>query len=187
MEINFFGKKTLASLILFSLVNFIQFRFKDFNIDEMFLWKLYYEIQKLIERSPHKKIATEEEFSLLINDLIEEFDIIFEERVKQDPNFKEKFIQQNSKFWGLYKTVSTFFSKPNPIVDEIKTQINKKIIETPELLDYKVKRDVDYAISDYKKQEPKEEQNFIFTETLEGETALGGEMRIQAKWTINND
>ena len=84
----------------------------------------------------------------------------------------------------VQKTVSTFFSKPNPIVDEIKTQINKKIIEIPELLDYKVKRDVDYAISDYKKQEPKEEPNFIFTETLEGETALGGEMRIQSKWNF---
>lgn len=192
MEINFFGKKTLASLIIVSIVNFIKFRFRQFNIDEMMLWKIYYELQKSLERSPLKKIATEEEFITLMTSSLKFFEEFFDEQIKKDPEFMDKLLKQNSYLWGVYKFISDFINNQNvlsPIAKEIKSQINKKIIETPELLDYKVKRDVDYAISDYEKKETKikKEPDYIFTETLEGETPLGGEMRIQAKWMVNND
>jgi hypothetical protein len=81
--------------------------------------------------------------------------------------------------------------RKNPVTDEIKYQINKKIIETPELLDYKVKRDVDMAISDYNKEvkklglEPPDNKPIYSEKPPDGSSAqdlLGGEMRLRAPW-----
>jgi hypothetical protein len=107
-----------------------------------------------------------------------------------------------------------------PFIDEIQREllrrgwiddtVNEYIIETPELLDQRVKRDVDNAIADYVKQEPEEinmknetilaeiekdkyteEQKKTVKEAIfyekppDGSNAqnlLGGEMRIRASW-----
>lgn len=70
---------------------------------------------------------------------------------------------------------------PNSV---LKDEINRKIITTPELLDYKIKRDLDKAIEEYKKQEP---LNLPQTEFYElppdGSTAqelLGGAIGIRS-------
>lgn len=217
MKINFFGKKTLASLIIVSVVNFIKFRFKQFEIDELMLWKFYYEFQKFIERSPLKKISSEEEFTSLISDVLKIFEKYFDSRIEKDPDYMNKLLKQNSYLWRIYKFFSDFINGDgllkvinSPISEEIQDQINKKIIETPELLDYKVKRDIDYAIEDYEKLEiPKpinmtnevilkdlEKNNFSETQKQivkdavysekepdgsNAQSLLGGEIRIQFK------
>lgn len=217
MKINFLGKKTLASLIITATINFIKFRFRKFDIDEITLWKFYYEFQKFIERSPLKSISSEEEFTELMVDILKIFDKFFEERIKKDPEYMNKLMKQNSYLWSIYKFFSDFINKDtilktlnNPIASEIQDQINKKIIETPELLDYKVKRDVDYAIVDYEKVEVVEPMNMTNTTILKdlekntysetqknivkdaiysekepdgslAQSILGGEMKIQFK------
>jgi hypothetical protein len=107
-----------------------------------------------------------------------------------------------------------------PFIDEIQREllrrgwiddtVNEYIIETPELLEQRVKRDVDNAIADYVKQEPEEinmknetilaeiekdkyteEQKKTVKEAIfyekppDGSAAqaiLGGEMGIKGKW-----
>lgn len=69
---------------------------RDFNVEEKTIWKIYYEIQKLL---------------------------------------------------GQY------FPKDNDLQREIQDQLNRKLIEDKELLDYKVRRDVDYSILDYERKE----------------------------------
>jgi hypothetical protein len=223
MRIDFFGKKTLASFIIVSVVNFIKIRFKKFEIDEVTLWKFYYEFQKFIERSPVKRISSEEQFTELMIKVLEIFDKFFDEKIKKDPDYMNKLLKQNSYLWTIYRFFSNFINGDNvlkiinsPISDEIQNQINRKIIETPELLDYKVKRDVDYAIIDYEKLESPSPINMTnevilkdleknnFTESQKkivrdatysekdpdgsnAQSLLGGEMRIQFKPTENND
>ncbi len=221
MEINFFGKKTLASLIIVSVVNFIKFRFKQFEIDEITLWKIYYEFQKFIERTPLKKISSEKEFTELLIDVLKIFEKYFETNLEKDPDYIKKLMKKNSYLWSIYKFFSNFVDSSgvlrvinSPISKEIQNQINKKIIETPELLNYKVKRDIDYAIQDYEKLEipkPINMTNEVILKDLEkkpfsesqkqivkdavysesppdgsiAQSILGGEMRIQFKQEEN--
>jgi hypothetical protein len=223
MKINLFGRQTLASLIITVTINFIKFKFKKFDIDEITLWKFYYEFNKFIERSPLKSISSEEEFTLLMVEVLKLFEKFFEERTKKDPDFMNKLLKQNSYLWSIYKFFSDFINREtifkiinNPLSSELQEQVNKKIIETPELLDYKVKRDVDYAIKDYEKLESpppinmtnevilKDLEKNSFSETQKkivkdavysekepdgsvAQSLLGGEMRIQFKPTENND
>ena len=58
--------------------------------------------------------------------------------------------------------------------------INDVILANSKFLDRRIERDVDAALKDLKdevKWEPVEISKPVFTETLEGETPLGGEMR----------
>lgn len=58
--------------------------------------------------------------------------------------------------------------------------INDVILANSKFLDRRIERDVDAALKDLKDEvewEPVEISKPVFTETLEGETPLGGEMR----------
>lgn len=43
------------------------------------------------------------------------------------------------------------------------------------------------AAKEMEQNEKKDERSVRFSETLEGSTALGGEMRLSADWVINDD
>ena len=78
------------------------------------------------------------------------------------------------------------------IIDEIGRQyrirvINKLIISVPELLSGRIDNDVDNAIMEYNREVDESEITPIFTEVDEGETPLGGEMRIQSPWNKKSD
>ena len=80
------------------------------------------------------------------------------------------------------------------IIDEIGKQynirvINKLILSVPELLSGRIDRELDKAIEEYQSMVELEEPKItpIFTETEEGETPLGGEMRIRSPWNNNSD
>ena len=64
--------------------------------------------------------------------------------------------------------------------------INKLIISVPELLENRIDREIDDAIEDYNSQVELDNPKPIFSEVVEGETPLGGEMRIQSPWTKDN-
>jgi len=58
--------------------------------------------------------------------------------------------------------------------------VNDVILSNSKFLERRIERDVDAALKDYEKQvdlEKVEMPEPVFTETLEGETPLGGEMR----------
>ena len=80
------------------------------------------------------------------------------------------------------------------IIDEIGKKykirlINKLIISVPELLSGRIDREIDKAIDEYNSVLELEEPEIkpIVTETVEGETPLGGEMRIRSPWNNNID
>jgi len=78
------------------------------------------------------------------------------------------------------------------IIDEIGRQyrirvINKLILSVPELLSGRIDNDVDNAIMEYNREVDESEITPIFTEVNEGETPLGGEMRIQSPWNKKTD
>ena len=75
------------------------------------------------------------------------------------------------------------------IIDQIGREygikdINDVILNSPTLLDGRIKRDVDDALKDITPEDPEIES--VFTEEKEGETPLGGEMRIRGKWVPEN-
>ena len=55
----------------------------------------------------------------------------------------------------LRRVVKLDFINKNEILKEFDNQLNEKINRTPELLDYKIKRELDYALIDYENQEKK--------------------------------
>ena len=77
------------------------------------------------------------------------------------------------------------------IIDEIGKKyrirlINKLILSVPELLSGRIDREIDRAIDEYNSMLELEESNApTFTEKSEGETPLGGEMRINSPWNKN--
>lgn len=80
------------------------------------------------------------------------------------------------------------------IVDEIGKQygirvINKLIISVPELLLGRIDNEIDKAIMEYNREVQTEEPKIIpiFTEDEEGDTPLGGELRIESPWNKNTD
>lgn len=64
--------------------------------------------------------------------------------------------------WKIYyevqKLFKQYFPDDNELQREIQDQLNRKIIEDEELREYKVRRDVDYALLDYERLE---RENYI--------------------------
>lgn len=192
MRINLLGKQSAASAILVAAVNGIIFWFKKHKIQitENEIYQLYYEIDRFIERSKINKLVekiNEEEFYKFLDEFVNAVDV----ELTKNPKFLENKIILWKIFAACQELLNKKWVRSNPVTDEIKYQINKKIIETPELLDYKVKRDVDMAISDYNKEVKKmglelPDNKPIYSEKpSDGSTAqdlLGGEMRLRAPW-----
>lgn len=118
---------------------------------------------------------------------------IFEEQKNNDPKYVDKLLKKYAGMWKVYALVNDFFDANDiatlmnsDMSKRIQESINKKMIEDEELLDYKVKRDVDEAIKVYDKLEPVERETFvekaIFTEKNDNSSLLGGEMRIRSPW-----
>ena len=147
MKINLFGKKTIASAIIASVVAAITFQLRNFNLPENFIWKAYYEITRFYEENPIDK---------KFKDLLIEILRIFEIEVDKNPELVKLITQDYVFLWDFYLKLKTKIDPNwlhnNPISREIKDQINRKINTDPELLNYKVKRDVDRAIARYEKQ-----------------------------------
>jgi len=80
------------------------------------------------------------------------------------------------------------------IIDEIGKKynirvINKLILSVPELLSGRIDNEIDKAIDEYNSVLELEEPHNtpIFTEETEGETPLGGEMRLRSPWNTTDD
>lgn len=199
MKINLLGKKTIASAILISIVSWITFQLRDFNLSKDFIWKAYYEATRIYEENP-----IDQKFQ----DLLLEIFKILEIEIDKNPELVRIITRDYTFLWEFYLSLKSKINpnwlKGNPITEEIRNQINQKIITDPELLNYKVKRDVDRAISRYEKEvrrpvTMKEQhilktiqhydsisktivENAIYYE-LPNNSILGNTMGIRGSWT----
>ena len=65
--------------------------------------------------------------------------------------------------------------------------INELVLSNSNLLEARIERDVDAAIEEYNKETDEPKDTSVFTETLEGDTPLGGEMRRTANYVVDMD
>lgn len=65
--------------------------------------------------------------------------------------------------------------------------INELVLSNSNLLEARIERDVDAAIEEYNKETDEPKETSVFTETLEGDTPLGGEMRRTANYVVDMD
>ena len=65
--------------------------------------------------------------------------------------------------------------------------INNLVLAHSQLLERRIERDIDGAIEDYLEETKEPPVVPIFTEEKEGETELGGEMRLTAPWKFDED
>lgn len=194
MRLNFLGKKSIASAIIVGTLKSIQvFSFirLGLKISDEDIWKLYYEFDKLFERMKVKQYLEkidEEEFLKFITEFVESID----KEWAKNPTFME-----NKKiFWDIFVYIKKYLNEDmmkNPLMNEINFQINQNIIQNEEVLNYKIKRDVDFAIQDYEKEVPKNlnETQPIYSEKPPDESVaqslLGGEMRLTAPWAVKKE
>lgn len=68
-------------------------------------------------------------------------------------NIDEKTLWQ--WYYEIQKLIGKYFPNDTDLQREIQDQLNRKLIEDEELRDYKVRRDVDYALWDYEQREGK--------------------------------
>ena len=91
------------------------------------------------------------------------------------------------KLWDLVDEIQRELLKRG-LIDDI---VNDYVINTPELLDQRVERDVDKAIEEYKKQEEEPKKDFIYYEKepdgSKAQELLGGEFGIKASWNLDED
>jgi hypothetical protein len=91
------------------------------------------------------------------------------------------------KLWDVVDEIQRELLKRGLIDDTV----NDYVINTPELLDQRVERDVDKAIEDYKKLEEEPKKDFIYYEKepdgSKAQELLGGEMGIKSSWNLNED
>jgi hypothetical protein len=98
-----------------------------------------------------------------------------------------KFSIDKKRLWDIVDEIQRELLKRGWIDDTV----NDYVINTPELLDQRVERDVDKAIEDYEKQEIKEADNFFYYEKepdgSKAQELLGGEIGIRGIWEIDKD
>jgi len=91
---------------------------------------------------------------------------------KQNIHIKEGDIYK--VYDELRRLINLELPDENDIFTEIKDELNRRIISDPELLKHRIKADVTYAISEYKRNLPKDRTNNINRNTYKN---LGGTER----------
>ena len=163
----------------------VWFQFKV-NIPDDMTYKTYYELKNWCVR---KNIVEFVDQDFLIEVLIEVIKVVeteTDQKLLEDPEYVKRSLKKNAGLWEIYSFFRDYVNKENvkavaesPVTKAIDGYMNSVMIKTPELLDYKVHRDVDFAIEDYQALTGETGEVKIestFTEELEGETLLGGFM-----------
>jgi len=171
----------LASSIIGGAVAFLKFRFKNLELTDELIYKTYYELQKFMERSNIDDFTNKDEFIDIMVNILKSVEGAFDEKRAEDPEFIDNLMKKHAWLWDIYKAFSSFVTSKNVksvkdsrISKEINRQINQKIIKDEVLLDYKVRRDVDYALDDVADHFPDQTTiNPIFNDD---------ELRISAPW-----
>ena len=182
-----------AQIIVGGTITFIKTRlwFWNISISDELVYKTYYEFKQWMVRHNVDDIIDRDQFIDIMVKVLKAVEGGVDEELIKDPEFIEKTLKKHSWLWLIYSIFRDYVTSENvnkvadsPITKAVDRYLNKVMIAKPNLLDYKVKRDVDFAIEDYNNEIESESEDFdpVFTETLHGDTILGGEMNISAPW-----
>lgn len=169
----------LAKLIINGAITFIKLRVRDVKITDELIYKLYYEIETMMDYFNVDEIVDRDQFTDIMVKALHLLEGEINENLEDDPEFVERLMNKHSWLWSLYQTFRDFVTTENiksiresKISQEINRQLNDTIINNEKLLDYKVKRDVDYALADIPNpKDPNLNTPEFYYE--EGETPLG--------------
>ena len=174
----------------------VWFQFKV-NIPDDMIYKTYYELKNWCVRKNIIEFVDQDFLIEVIVEVIKVVESETDQRLLEDPEYVKRSLKKNAWLWEIYSFFRDYVNKENvkavaesPVTKAIDGYMNSVMIKTPELLDYKVHRDVDFAIEDYQALTGETGEVKIestFTEELEGETLLGGPMRRTTTYETNNE
>ena len=181
-----FNKADIFSAILSVIVLWLKRTVKvRLNVDlpDDIIWKLYYEIKRYVEKTQVGKLLQDIDKEQFLNFMKEFIDVIDEEH--------PAFLDNHELMWDLFVLIKDYVNsdwlKQNAFTESLAEAVNRKIISTPELLEYKVKRDVDEAIKEYEKTETVVDTVPVIEIKENVSNPFGfDEIRIHARW-INNE
>lgn len=190
------GKRTILSAIISGIIMWMKYWWKSqtgLEISENDILKLYYEFDRFNERTKLNHFfenIDEDKFYEFLNGLLNAID------VEWDKN--PEFLANRKLVWEAFMSLKQFVNAKwikGSMTDNLSEELNQRIINNPELLDYKIKRDVDVAILDYEKkvEELKIESDNLptYIESIPdgsyAQSILGGEIRIVAPWKLKED
>lgn len=180
------GKNSLSFTILNVALNWFRFWIKrKFGIDlpESVILKMYYEFDRFASDQKLGKLIENVDEEKFINFLNEFVQVVDQEKEKNPA-----ILQNRKLMWEIFKVLKDYLNrdwiKNSSIMNGMKEELNNKIIHNKELLDYKVKRDVDRAIVEYEKLEEKDDSLIPIITTKENKENPFGfdEIRIRGKW-----
>lgn len=172
----------------------------DFDIDlsDEMVYKTYYEFKHWCIRNNVVDFVDRDLFIEVMVEVIKLVESETDKELVKDPEFVKKSLKEHAWLWNIYSFFRNYVTSENiravadsPVTKAIDRYLNSVMVKNPVLRDYKVHRDVDFALQDYKDLtgdtgEVKVTEH-VFSEELEGETLLGGEMRLSAPYLTNND
>ena len=177
--------KFLAYIIINGSISFIKIRFKGLNITDELIYKSYYELTKFMEKTNIDELTSKDQFIEVMVHILKSIEGAFDDKQKEDPEFINNMMKKHAWLWDLYKAFSETVTSENvkkvkdsAISKEIGRQITKTMVKDKHLLDYKVKRDVDYALDDIAQYVEPEIPEPIFS---------SDELRITAPWANKNN
>ena len=163
------------------------------ELSDELIYKSYYELKEWMIRKGISDFVDRDQFIEVVVGVLKIVESETDARLLEDPLFVEKSLKEHAWLWNLYSFFRDYVTSENvkavvdsPTTKAIDRYLNSVMINNPLLLDYKVHRDVDFAISDYEALTGNSSEVKIesptFTEELEGETPLGGELRLTAPY-----
>lgn len=164
----------------------------DVTFDDKLIYMAYYELKEFCVRKNIVEFVDKDFLIEILVEVIKIVEIETEEKLLEDPEYVKRLLKERAWLWNTYLLFRDFVTKDNvkavadsPVTKALDGYMNSVMIKNPELLDYKVHRDVDFAVQDYKdltgdtgeiKIEP------VFSEELEGDTLLGGALEYKAPY-----
>lgn len=164
----------------------------DVTFDDKLIYMAYYELKEFCVRKNIVEFVDQDFLIEILVEVIKVVEIETEEKLLEDPEYVKRLLKERAWLWNTYLLFRDFVTKDNvkavadsPVTKALDGYMNSVMIKNPELLDYKVHRDVDFAVQDYKdltgdtgeiKIEP------VFSEELEGDTLLGGALEYKAPY-----
>ena len=170
----------------------------DVSLSDEIIYKAYYEFRNWCARKNISDFVDSDAFIDVIVDVIKLVEEEADRKLLEDPDFIRVSLKKNAWLWRIYSFFRNYVTSENvklvaesPVTKAIDKYLNSVMIQNPLLLEYKVHRDVDFAIEDYQVLTDEKEEVIIekpiFSEVKEGDTPLGGEMRLSAPYKTENE
>lgn len=183
----------IAQIVVGGGIAFIKTRLWTWNIriSDDFIYKTYYEFKEWMIRHNIDDIVDRDQFIEIMISVLHAVEGGVDEELARDPEFIEKTLKTHSWLWVVYSIFKDFVTSNNikkiadsPVTRSLDQYLNGVMIEKENLLEYKIKRDVDFALEDAQEMLDLSTEIYgpIFDETIDYDSPLGGEMEISSNW-----